>query len=195
MTDKEDDESASVISLAPYEVGDVESAHALMACVFEHYRKHHEVVLRKLQHAQSATAQSIQEAHERRVTNTGGRNADREDDVKICVAMWEVVIRTLRTHGLSEDELSAVEDILLEIPNRIRNYYHTLLEQDEDLQAAIEDLQSEKYKRAFVVVDKIQSRPDRFSGLEASAFESGHDIEAQIFRNLPRIKGPKGKKL
>jgi hypothetical protein len=195
MADREDDGKANVIPLKSYGVGDVESAHALMACVFEHYRKHHEVVLRKLQHAQSATAQSLTEIEDlRRGIRELGSQPEKKADIRKYEALWEQIIEVFNACGISEDELEEVENILLRIPGLIRNYYEARVRQDKILQAAIKDLASEKYKRAFAIVDKIQGQPDRLSGLEASAFQSRSDIEAQIFRSLPLKRRPKGKK-
>jgi hypothetical protein len=194
MADREDDGKGNVIPLKSYVVGDVESAHALMACVFEHYRKHHEVVLRKLEHAQSATAQSLKEIEDfRRGNRERGSQPEKTEDIRKYEAMWEQIIEVFNACGISEDELEKVENILLRIPRLIRNYYEARVRQDKILQAAIKDLASEKYKRAFGIVEKIQSQPDRLSGLEASAFESGYGVEAHIFKNLPRKKKPKGK--
>ncbi len=154
-----------------------------MEIVFDHYVKHHKVVLTKLGHAQSATAQSIQEINNLR------EQFELEDDTKNFSelqkydAVWETIIQMFRRSGVSEEELAKIENILLTIPKAIRQYYDLLIQQDRMLQALIAELKHERYEKARAEIAKVQNFPDMMSGLPANEFEPINDHKAELIES------------
>lgn len=173
---------------------DAETGQRLMELVLDHYVKHHGVVLRKLIHAQTATIQSLEEID--------GATAKQEESltdslrelhvVKRYEEMWAEILDLFRSCCLSEPELQKIENLLVTVPKIIRKYYELLVQQDKVLQALIEELQAEKYKRAFAAVDQVQARPNPMTGLTSEIYDDekmiavgNADTRGFIYRNIP----------
>ena len=161
---------------------DAEMSHVLMEHVFEHYLKHHSVVLRKLVHAQDATLKSIQEIEELRKQIKADEAHHEFQTVKKYEKMWKQIIELFENSGLSEAEVQKVEDMLVTIPKVIKRYYEVLIQQDKVLHELIEELNSEKYKVALAAVKKIQSRPNLMTGLGPEEYEETETHQSFIFR-------------
>lgn len=158
----------------PAEIALEATNHAL-----EHYMRHHEVVLRKLRHAHEATVTSIRELEA--MLHAVEEAAEHGDlaEVRKYDGLWEGIINTFRHAGISEDELSRVEDVLLDIPRAIRVHYDELIRQDQTLQKMIADLGADKYKRAFAIIREAQSAINPMSGLPADEYDIDEDKDEE----------------
>lgn len=159
-----------------------EKADLIMGYALEHYLKHYEVVMMKLGHARTATHQSLDE-----LNNSDAKTADDLHEVKSYDRMWEQIIKLFRDSGVSEEELSQIEGVLLRVPNLIRKYYDLLVEQDEILQNLIGELQSEEYQTALKLTRKIQGKPDLMSGLDPSEYDMEKAANAFMFK-VPKLR-------
>ena len=144
-----------------------------MLVLMEHYLKHHEIVLKKLGHAQTATKMSVDEAD---ISN-----------------MWNEIIAIFKDFGASEDDLFAIEGLLNEVPETIKAPYLDLMRQDESLQTLIADLKSDEYQNAKTQSQAVQSKPNPMSGLTSDDYEeSTEDSEVvKAFKFTPKTKASK----
>lgn len=159
---------------------DQNDAKDLMQVVLEHYLKHHQIVLKKLVHAQKATEMSMDKLREMSETGTAG-NVD---------AMWGEIIEMFRDFGASEDELFGIEDLLGTVPSTIKTPYTELVEQDEELQQLKSELKSEEYKKAKQAVAKVQDEPNPISRMTADDYKKSVEDSAmvQAFKFAPQTR-------
>lgn len=152
----------------------------LMQTVLEHYLKHHEIVLKKLVHAQKATEMSMDKLREMSETGTVG-NVDE---------MWGEIIEMFRNFGASEDELFGIENLLGTVPSTIKEPYVELVEQDEELQQLKSELNSDKYQKAKQAVSKVQDEPNPMSHMTADDYKESIEDSAmvQAFKFSPHFK-------
>lgn len=170
------------------------NAHATQAeeatiAVMEHYIRHHEVVLRKLSHAHEATIASIQEIEAMMGELENAADHTRNlAEVRKYDGLWLNIIDMFRQAGVSETELNKIEKVLTGIPQAIKTHYDALVEKDKVLLKMIEDLGSEKYRRAFELIRKAQGGTNPMSGLSNNEYDTDdeHD-EAPL---LPPATGP-----
>ncbi|MCB9991382.1 MAG: hypothetical protein H6867_08385 [Rhodospirillales bacterium] len=162
-------------------------ADTLMTYVLDHYMKHYDAVLRKLGHAKSATRQSISDIHDENKAPSGG-DYNELKEIQAYEGMWQKVIDLFACSGVSEDELQKIEIILNGLPHIIDKYYKVLVQQDEILQALIEELGAEKYQNAIARTKKIQSVPDLMSGLDPSEYDLGHVHKHAFMFKVPASK-------
>ncbi len=165
MNDKQPDNTGA---MAPSNMNagypEPDTAHDLMQLVLEHYVVHHQVVFKKLHHAQTATIQSIQELENMSAAlqATSGHSVE---DIRKYDHMWSAIIEMFKAHGATEDDLERIEDVLLTIPRAIKKHYDIIMEQDKALQKLISGLNTEEYKKACMIINEVQSRPNPMSGL------------------------------
>lgn len=173
-----------------------EQADMLMDLVLDHYIKHHAVVLKKLEHAQSATTQGLQEVKSfvegmANITHTPhSETPHSEDELQKYDALWDSIISIFRQSGISEDELTQIEQILLTTPKIIRKYYEVLTEQDKALQRLIEELNAPAYEQAMKVVSRVQAHPNPMTMLtpdEYDDYEPAESSKVQAFKIIPNI--------
>lgn len=131
--------------------------------VLEHYLKHHQVVLKKLEHARTATSQSIQE---------NKAPAQEIQEALPYDMVWEKIIDMFRVGGMSEAELNEIEKILGSVPRAIKIIYDVLVKQDAFLQALITELQSEHYIRAIEYTRQVQKKKNPMTGLTGDYYDS-----------------------
>lgn len=173
-----------------------------MACVMEHYIRHHEVVLKKLNHAHQATLDSISEL-EAMMATLNRADADIHE-IRKYDKLWAGIIELFRESGVSEDELNKIEKLLEEIPRVIHKHYEILLQKDKALLAMIEELGADKYRRAFDMIRQAQSGPNAMSGLDPAAYDQGsedngeadaprHLYDVMVFKEMPGKKKPGSK--
>ena len=157
-------EAAAAVAVELTEAAD-DKRRILMECVLEHYLKHHEAVLRKLQLAQQATIENFQEDAE---TNKEG---DTHNIIEECQNTWEESIEDFIKAGISEDGLTQIDGVLLTIPKDIKEGYDALIKAETHLAKLISELGSDKYKEAFEEVGRIQCLPDAMSNLSQEEFK------------------------
>lgn len=143
---------------------DPDQAHDLMHLVLEHYVTHHQVVFKKLHHAQNATTKSINEL-ENMSASLQAKAGHSVEDIRKYDHMWGAIIEMFKAHGATEDDLERIEQVLLTIPRAIKRHYDMMVEQDKALQTLIKSLDTEEYRRACKVINDVQSRPNPMSGL------------------------------
>lgn len=160
-------DTATAAPSSPPDVGgaavswpDAEDAEDLMRTLFEHYTRHHEIVLRKLKFAQDATLQGIRDAK-----NDGG-------DAKVSAftdydQMWREIIGLFLESGVSEKDIFKIEKLMTTIPEEIKRHYSRLAEEDEEFTALVESLNSKAYEAARDTVSELETRPNPMSGLMA----------------------------
>ena len=149
---------------------DEEEAASLTATLLDHYMKHHEIVLSKLQFAQDATKQCIQEirnTHEK-LHEKDNTNVHEFNDFD---KMWEEVIKMFMTGGLSEDEIFEIEKLMTTIPEDIKKEYDSLSQQDKSFLALVESLNTNAYKNAQKRVVKLQAQPNPLNGKTSEDYQ------------------------
>jgi hypothetical protein len=168
--------------------GAAQAEEATLA-VMEHYVRHHEVVLRKLNHAHKATLDSIREIEEMMAElNDASAHVSELAEVRKYDSLWITIIDMFRQAGVSETELGKIEGVLGGIPRAIKTHYDALVAQDKVLLKMIEDLGAEKYRRAFEMIRQVQSKPNPMTGL--SPYEYDLDGEHDEGPLLPPVQGP-----
>lgn len=142
---------------------DEEEGASLTDMLLDHYLRHHEVVLKKLKFAQSATKQCIEE-----IRNVHEKMRDRDNtnihEFTDFDKMWEDIIGLFVDGGLSEDELFKIESLITTVPQDIKIQYDSLSQQDKSFLALVESMNSIAYKKAKERVMKLQSRPSPLTG-------------------------------
>lgn len=151
---------------------DPQTSHEVMMKVLEHFQKHHLVVGKKLGHARTATAQSLQDMKVVYKELRLDQNSREFREISRFDILWDEIICDFATSGVTEEELDQIEHILTMIPDVIRRYYEALVVQDKILQSLIEELNSPEYQRAIALTKKIQERRCRLSGLTPQAFDT-----------------------
>jgi hypothetical protein len=159
------------------------ASQEIMALVLDHYVKYHNVVLKKLQIAQEATAKSIGELK----TLPEGQGAAREqvgnlDDAEIYDEMWGDIIRIFKSHGISEEDMKKIEAILLIIPRQIKAHYDAIMAEDRALQVLIRKLNSDEYKKAYEIVREVQIRQNPMSGLGPEEYDDVPEEDVFTYR-------------
>ncbi|MCB1530787.1 MAG: hypothetical protein H6853_06460 [Rhodospirillales bacterium] len=150
---------------------DRETSHEVMKLVLDHYIKHHSVVLKKLQIAQEATAKNLEE-----IRGISGRLGAEEkdsplDDARKYDDLWGSIISAFEEHGISEEDMKRIEDILLVIPRQIKVHYERIMEEDKALCRLIEKLNSPEYKKAYDIVKQVQAKENPMSHLGPEEYE------------------------
>ncbi len=157
-----------------------EKAHELMACVMDHYVKHHKVVLKKLGHAHSATLKSIEEIDDICVRYSIRPDSAEFQEVRRYDKMWEEIIALFRQKGASEEDLLKIDEILTGIPQAIKHYYDLLVAQDRALKKLIAQLDFDRYREACTAIAQIQGGPNIMSGLLPQQYGE-ENLSASIF--------------
>jgi hypothetical protein len=161
----------------------------ITALVFEHYIKHRDVVLRKIQHARSATHQSIQD-----YDGCEGRLKDSQEFKNITKydEFWHVIINMFKETNVSEEGLQRIEDILLSIPRRIKKYYDLLILNDRPLLQLMKEIAADKYKAAYKEIRKIKKSADpKYEGYSSSNSNSSAAAgQEYILKRIESIKPP-----
>lgn len=156
---------------------DADQAHELMHLVLEHYVTHHQVVFKKLEHAQNATVKSIKEL-EGMSASLQAKAGHSVEDIRKYDHMWAAIIQMFKAHGATEDDLERIEQVLLTIPRAIKRHYDMMVEQDKALQKLIASLDTEEYRKACMIINEVQGRPNPMTGLgpeEYNAHPSGKE--------------------
>ena len=168
---------------------DAAKAEEATLAVMEHYIRHHEVVLRKLNHAHKATLDSIHEIEQMMAElEDASAHAHELAEVRKYDGLWITIIDMFRQAGVSETELGKIEGVLTGIPRAIKIHYDALVAQDKVLLKMISDLGAEKYRRAFEMIREVQAQPNPMTGL--SPYEYDIDGEHDEGPLLPAVKGP-----
>ena len=162
-------------SIDGHELSDVtgyEASSDLMEAVLSHYVNHHKVVLQKLRHAKMATLQGMEEI--KGMLDSAKEVSDNEAfrEIQKYDETWDQVIARFRESGVGEDELKAIENMLLSIPHAIKKYYDTLVKNDALISALLAELDIEKYEKACELVREVQERPNPMSGLGPEEYDA-----------------------
>lgn len=158
---------------------DQHTAHDLLKLVFEHYNLHHEIVMKKLGHAQKATALSGEDAPQDKRADLAGYNS-----------AWIQIIDLFKTCGITEEELFEIENILSTLPDTIRVHFERLVKLDQMLQKLMLTLEKMDYYGAMEKINAIQSRPNPMSGLSREDYNEGGNSarEVKVYSFLPKRK-------
>ncbi len=155
---------------------DPQEAERLMTYVLEHYIKHYDAVMRKMGHARTATSKSIAEIDE-----ADDSSSYKElSEIQGYEVMWDKVIKLYSNSGVSEEELEKIDSILSGMPRIIKKYYEVLVKQDHVLQTLLAELECEEYKEAIQVTRKVQSQPNKMSGLSVCAYDINQVHESAL---------------
>lgn len=160
---------------------DERSTKDLMQTVLEHYLKHHEIVLKKLIHAQKATEMSMQKLQQLSDNDSSSGNID---------AQWSDIIEIFRDFGANEDELFGIEELLGAVPTPIKEPYVELVENDQELQQLKAELKSDEYHKAREIVQKVQSEPNPITGMTADDYrQSAEETDmVQALKFAPHVR-------
>ena len=88
----------------------------------------------------------------------------------------------MKDAGLSENDLKKIESLLNDMPITIKRIYEILIKKDQKLQKLLRELQSDRYRDAFRMIENVQSKIDLLSGLEAKEFDFNDGKTAYIFK-------------
>lgn len=164
MTDKTPETIGSAASNANGAWPDPDTSNDLMQIVLEHFVVHHQVVFKKLHVAQEATIKSLEEL-EKMSEALQAKSSHSVDDIRKYETMWGVIIEMFKSHGATEDDLDRIEQVLIGIPRAIKKHYDVMVAQDQALQSLIKSLDTDEYKKAYRIINEVQSRPNPMSGL------------------------------
>lgn len=155
---------------------DKETSQEVMTLVLDHYIKYHGVVLKKLQIAQEATAQSIGEVAS---IVQPAQGAEKYDE------MWGSIIGVFESHGVSEEDMKRIEDVLLIVPKQIKAHYDRIMEQDAELVALIEKLNSDEYQKAYEIVKDVQIKENPLSHLGPEEYDDVPEEDVFAYKMMP----------
>ncbi len=154
---------------------------ALTTTVLDHYLKHHELVLKKLLLVQKATQISIE-----KLTRLASGASPEEFDT-----IWDETIEMFKNCGVSEEELFAIEDVLVTIPKAIKDPYQTMIDEDDSVQALLKQINRQEYEKAMVAIKKVQSKTNPMSGLGPDEYELHDDKESAALKTLKTKSAPR----
>lgn len=146
-----------------------EESHKLTNVLLEHYLKHHEIVLSKLQFAQTATKTCIDEVRQvqERMKSINKESIEGFQDFD---KMWQEIISMFIQGGISQEELFKIEQLITTIPSDIKTHYEALTEEDKDFIALVESLNTNAYLKARERVGDLQSHPNPYNGKTSDDF-------------------------
>ena len=146
------------------------------ALVFECYTKRHEVVLKKIGHARTATRQAVG------ASVSVEKNVDRSalGDLTKYDRFWEELIALFKEAGMSFDGLNKIEEVLRGLPTMIKKYYEVLVKQDRRLLMLLKELTTKKYDHIWKALDKVKH-------MKAEELLSFCDIDAYRSENAKYI--------
>ncbi len=147
---------------------DEKMAQELMECALNHYVAHHKVVLRKLELAQKATLETIQEIGAIRERFQINSEIKEFQDIEDSRETWDENIEMFINVGVSEDGLEKIETILSAIPHAVKKNYDSLIQAES---SDLSTLDFESYKKAREAIQTIQQEPDLMSGLGPAEYE------------------------
>jgi len=149
----------------------VEMSSAAMAVAFERHTLHRKILLKKLQHAQKATKQSLQQINKWKEENPTGARPEDTLAIEEYDELWEMAIEIFENANIPATDLKRIEDILLTIPKLIKEYYDAIVRQDINLQHMIKVYASQKYHNALKIIEKISNDPSLMSAMTDRAFD------------------------
>ena len=135
--------------------------------VLDHYVKHHKIVYLKLNHAKTATKQSL----EHTLNASNDNTLETVQEISRYEKIWNSILKDFDKIGCSEEELLAVEKALALIPKIIKVFYDELVRQDKVIQKLSKELSHKKYQEAFAIVKSAQGTKDSLSGLDSKEFD------------------------
>ncbi len=145
-------------------------SHKLTNVLLEHYLKHHEIVLSKLQFAQTATKTCIDEVRQVQ-EKMKGLDKDSIEGFHDFDKMWQEIISLFIQGGISQEELFKIESLITTIPSDIKTHYDALTEEDKNFMALVESLNTNAYLKAKERVGDLQSYPNPYNGKKAEDFQ------------------------
>ncbi len=128
--------------------------------VMEHYTVHYDVILKKLDHAQTATNISMEAANDWDMKVIGQYDS-----------AWKEIIQMFQTCGITQEELFEIEKILDTLPESIREHFERLIKLDKILQTMMITLQKLNFKDAMKTISEVQAGPNPLSGLTSDEYE------------------------
>ena len=146
------------------------ASQQVMELSYTGYVMYHDVISRKLKHAQTATKCSLHETRCRKEADAIEVNSAELADLKKYDAFWQTIIDNFRNTFLPEAELKRIDAILGSLPQMIVKFYNILVGQDSILQKLLNELKNEKYTKANEAIAAVQSKTCALSGLEPDEF-------------------------
>lgn len=141
----------------------------MMSLAFDHYQKHRDVVLKKMEHARRASAECVHEVA-RLSEIAGGKAGEELTQAGKYECVWNTTISVFEGSYVSEDTLKRIENLLSFLPLNIMKRYDSLVSADNALLNLIELISGEKYITALRVVGGLQSGACPLSGLNPDEF-------------------------
>lgn len=141
-------------------VVDDATAQDLLKRVMEYYNIHYDVVQKKLDHAQTATHESMKEANDWDMKVIGSYDS-----------AWKEIINMFQTCGMTQEELFEIERILGALPDNIRGHFERLIKMDRMLQTMMMTLKKLNYEEAMKTINQVQSQPNPLTGLGPEEYD------------------------
>lgn len=138
-----------------------ERALVMAETLFDHYIKHHELILMKLRHAQQATELGFRDPHAQKPDN----HRKKYDD------LWREIIGAFSETSVTEDEIFKIENLINVIPENIKHEYVNLVNNDHKLKEKEQHIDASDYLNVRKDVDHLQSAPNPLSGLTAGDYK------------------------
>ena len=95
-----------------------DNADAARALVFGYYTKLHDIVLKKIEHAHTATNQSMGDF----VSGDQGKVSSALEDLQKYDEFWQELIELFKGAGMSLDGLARIDEVLSGLPKIISKY-------------------------------------------------------------------------
>lgn len=144
----------------------------ILGRVMKHYTVHYDVILKKLDHAQTATNISMEAANDWDMKVIGQYDS-----------AWKEIIQMFQTCGITQEELFEIEKILDALPESIRVHFERLIKLDKMLQTMMATMQKLNFEDAIKTIAEVQEEPNPLSGLTSNEYEEELHKEKQ-----PKVK-------
>ena len=109
--------------------------------VFGYYTRLHDIVLKKIEHAHTATIKATGDC----ISVDDKADPAALEDLNKYDEFWKELVELFQGAGMSLDGLARIDEVLSGLPKIIRKYYDVLVEQDQDLLLLMQEMTSDKY--------------------------------------------------
>ena len=140
-------------------------SNEMLDTLFGYYIQHHEIVLKKLFLAKQATLNA---------------SSDGQED------LWQDVIDLFSASGMSDEEMSKIEDIIHALPQEIAGHFSTLSDSDKELKDLEMNLDQEGYKKAREAASELQGRVNPLSGMSPQEYKK--QAEEKLEEEPPKVE-------
>ncbi|MBX2834992.1 MAG: hypothetical protein KTR28_08490 [Micavibrio sp.] len=152
------------------------NAHALMKTALGHYSDHRKMVYKKLEIAHKAHLKYKLKALLKREKSFGKKIGIYRKYLKGGLdsseaKVWAEVKSNFNTRNISENDLFHIEDMLVRMPQEIKEVYVEKCKKDKALNNIIKAVDHDSYHKAKDRIQKVQNKPNPLTGMTAENYQ------------------------